>query len=96
VSMEDKLKRAAAFAATEATQRERARCLWILDQIAEQTADGVRKKLLIESERHVMQIKHALAKALISMARRGIISGAAPKIVKTDAQRIVEEMGDET
>ncbi len=63
----------------EATQRERARCLWVLDQIMAELRAGLRKKLLVESEIHVVKVKVQLAQAIVDKARRAIVSGAKPK-----------------
>jgi hypothetical protein len=68
----------------EATVRERGRCLWVLDQIMVELKSELDRKLLIESERHVIEVKVKLARAIVAKARRGIVSGARPKGVIPD------------
>jgi acyl-CoA reductase-like NAD-dependent aldehyde dehydrogenase len=64
--MEKKLVAAATAAAQEATLNERARCLWVLDQIVEETRRAMAKKVLIESERHAIAVKIQLALAIVA------------------------------
>jgi hypothetical protein len=59
--------------------RERGRCLWVLDQIVAELQVELARKLLIESERHVVGVKVKLARAIVLKAKRGIVSGAKPK-----------------
>jgi hypothetical protein len=77
--MEKKLVAAATAAAQEATLNERARCLWILDQIVEETRRAMAKKVLIESERHAIAVKIQLALAIVAQAKRAIVSDLRPK-----------------
>ena len=79
MSMEKKLVAAATAAAQEATLNERARCLWILDQIVEETRRAMAKKVLIESERHAIAVKIQLALAIVAQAKRAIVSDLRPK-----------------
>ena len=78
MSMEKKLLAAATAAAQEATLNERARCLWILDQIVEETRRAMAKKVLIESERHAITVKIQLALAIVAQAKRAIVSDLRP------------------
>lgn len=63
----------------EAVARERARCLWCLDQILVDLQRELDKKLLIESKRYVIEVRVKLARAIVLMARRGILTGVEPK-----------------
>lgn len=72
----------------DAVARERGRCLWCLDQILVELRADLDRKLLIETERHVIQVKVKLARAIVAKARRAIVSGARPAGV---AQPVVEE-----
>lgn len=82
-------------AVTKAVLAERARCLWILDTIVEDLKKQVNRKLLIESERHLVQVKLAIAIALGSKAKRLITAGVKPKSKATTAEEIVKEMAEE-
>ena len=63
----------------EAVLQERGRCLWCLDEIQRELQAQLSRKLLVESERHVIQVKVKLAGAIIAKARRAIVAGARPK-----------------
>jgi len=85
MSMEKKLVAAATAAAQEATLNERARCLWILDQIVEETRRAMAKKVLVEHERHAIAVKIQLALAIVGQAKRAIVSDLRPPKEKKDA-----------
>lgn len=79
MSLKNKIAQAAMAAATEAVARERARCLWLLDQIIEKLEFDVSQKILIESQRHATEVKLQLAKAIVLQAKRAITSGFRPQ-----------------
>jgi hypothetical protein len=66
-------------AALKATAAERGRCLWILDTILSDLKRQVDNKILIESQIHLVKVKVAIATALVSKAKRLIISNVKPK-----------------
>jgi hypothetical protein len=82
-------------AVKKAVAEERARCLWILDTIVSDLKRQLNRKLLIESERHLVQVKLGIAVAFSSKAKRLIISGVEPKKQATTAEEIVREIADE-
>lgn len=84
--MEKKLLAAATAAAQEATLMERARCLWILDMIVEESRQAMAKKLLVEHERHAISVKIRLALALVNQAKRAIVSDLRPPKEKNNDQ----------
>lgn len=61
-----------------AVKAERARCLWCLDSIMDEIREGLQQKLLVESQRHLIQTKVKIAQAIIQKARRAIFVGAKP------------------
>jgi len=77
-SWQQQIKEAAVAAATEAVQVERARCLWLLDCMMKAASGTMHNKLLPESARHIASVKLGIVQAIISQARRGIISGLRP------------------
>jgi tRNA A37 threonylcarbamoyladenosine dehydratase len=66
-------------AVKKAAAEERARCLWILDTILNDLRKQIGRKVLVESEIHLVKVKVAIAEALVSKARRLITLGLAPK-----------------
>jgi hypothetical protein len=80
MSLEKKLRQAATKAAQEAAMRERGRCLWLLDDMIVQTEQGLAKKLLIERDRQIAQVKLDIAKSLAHRLKRQVIAGRAPPI----------------
>jgi hypothetical protein len=58
---------------------ERARCLWILDTILSDLKRQVNNKLLVESAIHLTNVKIKICEALVTKAKRLIISNAQPK-----------------
>lgn len=78
VSLQKKLLQAASLAAEEACARERGRCLWVLDQIHKELGEKLGKVILIEAQRHAIETKIKIARALFTTARMRIISGVAP------------------
>lgn len=95
MSLRDKLNKAAAAAALEATANERGRCLWCLQTIEDELQAGVRGKLMTEAERNLAEIKLNIAQAIFQKARRHITAGTRPE-KKDDngrAERIVNPGG---
>lgn len=82
-------------AVAKAVIAERARCLWILDTIVSDLKKQVNRKLLIESERHLVQVKLGIAIALASKARRLITANVKPKNVPETVEEIVDEIKKE-
>ena len=80
MSIAKKIQRAAEIAATEAVARERARCLYVLDQLVQHVDEDLKKKLLIESQRHAVQVKQQICHVVVNQAKRGIISGLRPTV----------------
>lgn len=58
---------------------ERARCLWCADQVLAELRAGLDKKVLVESEIHVIKVKVQIAEAIVAKLRRAIFTGAKPK-----------------
>ena len=77
--MERRTVRARDAEIREAVLAERGRCLWVLDSIMTELRVELERKLLIESERHLVQVKAKIAQAIIHKARRAIVAGAKPK-----------------
>lgn len=75
---EERTKEAALLAAKESMDTERARCLWVLDDLIRQTEEQLKRKLLIESERHATEVKMRIARSIVAHARRGIVMGVRP------------------
>lgn len=84
MSMRDKLFRVATEAAQEATNKETTRVLWCLDGILERLEEDLNKKVLIEQQRHVAEIKLNIAKAVVTELRTMIIMRAGPPEEKKD------------
>lgn len=78
MSLTNKIKMAAALAASEAATHERARILWLLDEGEKELRQGFEQKLLLESERHAAQVKYGIACALHASLRMRIASGVHP------------------
>lgn len=79
-SWQDRMTQAATFAASEALHSERARCLWILDDLITQLQADFDRKILIEAQRHLAETKLKLARVIVDTAKRGIISGVRPPV----------------
>ena len=77
-SWEERTLEAAAKAASEAVLVERARCLWVLDDLISSLESELQRKLLIEQERHLIETKLRIARSLVAHARRGITLGVRP------------------
>lgn len=69
---------AAERAAKEAMERERGRCLWVLDDLIVQLQADFDKKILVEQQRHLAETKLKLARSIVGLAKRGVVSGARP------------------
>lgn len=78
MSLEKKIAAAATKAAMEAMLQERARMLWVMDTISEKLAQDVGKKLMIEHERHLAQVKLQIAKAVIQSLKISMLAGHRP------------------
>jgi hypothetical protein len=65
-------------AVKEAVERERGRCLWVLDDLIKTLDADFNKKILVEAQRHMAETKLRLARAICSTAKRGIVGGARP------------------
>lgn len=62
----------------QAKQNERARCLWVLDEIQKEMEAGVANRLATPKELHVMKTKLRIAIAIVQKAKRGILTGVEP------------------
>lgn len=78
MSLKDKLQKVVTAAAVEAVQGERGRVLWLLDQVEKEIEEEVQRKLLVESERHAIEVKLKIFRSLAARLRRGIVSGVRP------------------
>lgn len=78
MSLEDKIRKAATAAAIDATRTERERCVAVLDTLIRQLQADLEKKLLIETQRHLIQTKLKLAQGIVALARQAILSGVRP------------------
>lgn len=66
-------------AATEALNRERARCLWILERLVQQAGQGIDNKLIPAAELQLVKTRFELTKAICTAASTLIRTGIAPK-----------------
>ena len=78
MSMEKKMREAMTRAATEAVQRERGRCLWLLDALLDGIKLELGAKLLIEQQRHLIATKLKIAQVVVSQIKRAIVSDMRP------------------
>lgn len=62
-----------------ATGVERGRALWCLDQIMDDLKADLEKKILVESDRHFIEVKISIFRMLAKLAKIKIISGDSPK-----------------
>lgn len=85
-SWQEKITQAAIRAASEAALKERARCLWILDDLIVKSQEDLDRKILIENQRHLAETKLKLARAIVDACKRGIVSGVRPPVSKTDVK----------
>lgn len=74
----EQLFKVASKAAEEATTKERARCLWVLDDILEDLRRKMPKVIRIENQRHMQETKIKIAMAVQKVAANMIISGVEP------------------
>lgn len=81
------IKMAAARAAIEAAGRERARCLWVLDELLKRAQLGAEKKLLTPVELQVSKVRAEITKTIVIAAKTLILSGAKPQAVSTQPQK---------
>jgi len=65
-------------AAQEAAAGERKRVLWLLDGLMAKLEHDKEKKLLIEQQRHLVEVKLKIASAIVGELRLGITSGVRP------------------
>ncbi len=61
-----------------AVLKERRRCAWVLDDIQQKLEADFQKKLLVESDRHVAEVKMNIARGLFGRARTLILTGVEP------------------
>lgn len=78
MSLQKKLTEAMTRAATEAVQRERARCLYCLDKLIRELEKQLDQKILMEQQRHLSQVKLKIGKNIVMQAKRAIMSGMRP------------------
>lgn len=62
----------------QAKMRERARCLWILDEIQRELQAGVGNRIATPKELHVMKTKLRIVISIVQKAKRGIVAGVQP------------------
>lgn len=74
----EELLMAARKGAIEATNRERARCLWILDRMVQQCAAGLEDKLLPAAQLQLVKLRFELTRTITKAARTLILSGIRP------------------
>lgn len=86
-SWEEKLKLAATRAAFESMHHERQRCIWILKMMIQEVEFELSRKLLMEQERHAIEVKLAITKAVVAKAIGGIVSGLRPEGVQDGPNR---------
>jgi hypothetical protein len=79
VSLANKIRDAATRAAIEATKHERARCLWVLDELFKKTQAGLHKKLLSPTQLQLANVRMQITEAITKAARTLIVSGVRPK-----------------
>jgi hypothetical protein len=65
---------------------ERARILWIVDEERKWLRKKLEEVILVESQRHAMQVKVKMATAIFAQLSLRIISGAAPPPVPKEEQ----------
>lgn len=88
MSLDNKLRLAAERAAREAAANERARCLWVLDQLLQKAEQGLQAKLLTATEERIAQVRMELTRSVVMAARQLIMTGIRPKA--NDVHRITE------
>lgn len=74
----DELLMAAQKGAIEATKRERARCLWILDRMVQQCSAGLEDKLMPAAQLQLVKLRFELTKTICKAARTLVLSGIRP------------------
>jgi hypothetical protein len=94
MSLQKKMKNAVAAGATEAVERERARCLWILDKIVSDTKEALKDKILTEGTRHFIAMKAEIAEAIALQAKRGIVSGLRPPETLGEMKQEIPDQGE--
>jgi hypothetical protein len=75
----EELKALATRVAVEATGRERARCVWVLDRMLQQAQAGLEKKLMAAAELQLAQVRFELTKTIVTAAKALILSDARPQ-----------------
>ncbi len=68
-----------AQAMVKATEIERGRVLWCIDQVTEDLKADLEKKILIETERHLVETKIKIFRVLSQLVKMRIFSGAVPE-----------------
>lgn len=59
----------------DARDKERVRCLWCLDKIMNDLRKELRKKVLVESQIHLVKVKTQIAQSIVNKAKHYILSG---------------------
>jgi len=77
-SWQDKIHQAAIASATEAVQRERARCLYICDRVVKRCEKDLAGKILHEQQRHNAEVKLQIMRALSQQIKQGIVLNIRP------------------
>lgn len=78
---QEELRQLATRVAIEATGRERARCVWVLDRMLQQAKVGLEKKLMAAAEIQLAQVRFELTKSIVQAAKVLIMSDARPPAV---------------
>jgi hypothetical protein len=74
VSLERRLKQAR----YQAMSTERARCLWVIDDIEREMREAVDNRIATPTELHVMKTKLRLALSITQKIKRGVLMGVTP------------------
>lgn len=74
MSMQRKLEEAR----VHATAVERGRCIFCIEQVAKDLRADLEKKILVEAQRHTIQVKIQIFAMLSKLVRLKIISGVSP------------------
>jgi hypothetical protein len=82
MSLANKMREIAMRAMIKATEDERARCLWVLDELFKKTQAGLHKKLLSPTQLQLANIRMQITEAITKAARTLIVSGVRPKTSK--------------
>lgn len=78
----EEMKALATRVAIEATGRERARCLWVLERLVQQAQKGLEEKLMTPGQEQMAKVRLELTKTIANAAKTLILSDARPQPVK--------------